>query len=326
MLKKDDSIFVAGHKGMVGSSICRLLKKNKFEKIITINREELDLTNKTNVEHWFSINKPNIVVLAAAKVGGILFNNQFPTEFLLENLEIQNNIITNAWKNGTKRLLFLGSSCIYPKYSKQPIKEEELLSGYLEPTNESYALAKIIGIRLCNALRDQYNFDAITLMPTNLYGTGDNYHPENGHVLAALIRKFCMAKFEKKKEVTCWGSGNVLREFLHVDDLAKACIHALNYWFPSELDAPSLSDGRKLSYLNVGSGEDLSIKELAKMIAKKVNYDGIIKWDVSKPDGTPRKNLDISRIQKIGWHPQICLEDGLERSIREFEKLENILI
>ena len=221
-------------------------------------------------------------------------------------------------------MLFLGSSCIYPKYSNQPIKEEELLAGYLEPTNESYALAKIIGIRLCNALRDQYDFDAITLMPTNLYGTGDNYHPENGHVLAGLIRKFCLAKFENKKEVTCWGSGNVLREFLHVDDLADACLHALENWFPNELNSPLLSDGRKLSYLNVGTGKDLSIKQLAKTIAKKVNYEGVIKWDTTKPDGTPRKNLDISRIKNIGWSPKISLDEGLEKSIEEFKKLKNI--
>ena len=322
MFNRETSIFVAGHKGMVGSSILRLLKKKNFENIFTVSRSELDLTNKIQVENWFSKKKPEIVILAAAKVGGISLNSRYPTQFLIENIEIQNNIIINSWKNKTKRLLFLGSSCIYPKYANQPIKEEELLSGYLEPTNESYALAKIVGIRLCNALRDQYNFDAISLMPTNLYGPGDNYHPEDGHVLAALIRKFCEAKDNDKKQVTCWGTGNVYREFLHVDDLSEACLYVLENWYPNNSDLTSLKDGKKLTHLNVGTGIDLTIKDLSEMIAKIVNYEGFINWDKTKPDGTPRKNLDISRIKKIGWFPKISLEDGLIQSIKEFRSMK----
>jgi len=324
MFNKESSIFVAGHKGMVGSSLVRLFKKNNFKNILTVSRNEIDLTNKLQVKDWFSKNKPNIVILAAAKVGGISLNSRYPTEFLIDNIEIQNNIIINSWKNKTKRLLFLGSSCIYPKYANQPIKEEELLSGYLEPTNESYALAKIVGIRLCNSLREQYNFDAISLMPTNLYGPGDNYHIENGHVLAALIRKFCEAKFHNRKEVICWGTGNVFREFLHVDDLSDACLHVLKNWDPNSEDAPSSSHGGKLTHMNVGTGKDLTIKELAEMIAKIVDYDGLIKWDETKPDGTPRKNLDIKRIKSIGWSPKITLEEGLIQSIQEFKRSENL--
>ena len=322
MLSKDHSVFIAGHLGMVGSSIHRLLKKQNFRNILTISRKELDLRRKKEVSQWFTTHKPKIVILAAAKVGGISANSNYPTEFLLENLEIQNNIIINAWKNSTKRLLFLGSSCIYPKYANQPIKEEELLSGYLETTNESYALAKIVGIKLCNSLREQYNFDAISLMPTNLYGPGDNYHPEDSHVLAALIRRFCLAKLENKEVVTCWGSGNVYREFLHVDDLARACLHVLQNWHPNKNNAPKSSNGIPLSHLNVGTGKDLSIKELALKIAKLVDYHGEINWDSSKPDGTPRKKLDITRIQKIGWEPKISLDQGLKRTIKEFKKLQ----
>ena len=324
MFSRESSIFVAGHKGMVGSSILRLLKKKNFNNILTVSRSELDLKNKIEVEKWFSKNKPEIVILAAAKVGGISVNSRYPTQFLIENIEIQNNVIINAWKNKTKRLLFLGSSCIYPKYANQPIREEELLSGYLEPTNESYALAKIVGITLCNALRDQYDFDAISLMPTNLYGPGDNYHPEDSHVLAALIRKFCEAKDKNQKQVSCWGSGNVYREFLHVDDLSEACLHVLENWYPKNSDFISLNDGKKLTHLNVGTGFDLTIKDLSEMIAKIVNYEGIINWDKTKPDGTPRKNLDISRIKKIGWYPKIPLKEGLIQSIREFRTIKGL--
>ncbi len=324
MINKETSIFVAGHKGMVGSSILRLLKKKNFKNILTVSRSELDLINKIEVENWFSKKQPDIVILAAAKVGGILSNSRYPTQFLLENIEIQNNIIINSWKNKTKRLLFLGSSCIYPKYANQPIKEEELLSGYLEPTNESYALAKIVGMRLCNSLREQYDFDAISLMPTNLYGPGDNYHPEDSHVLAALIRKFCEAKDNNEKQVTCWGSGNVFREFLHVDDLSEACLHVLENWHPKNSDLTSLIDGKKLTHLNVGTGIDLTIKDLSEIIAKIVKYEGEIIWDKTKPDGTPRKNLDISRIKKMGWIPKIPLEKGLIQSIKEFRSNKSL--
>ena len=321
MIDKEDLIYVAGHKGMVGSSLLRVFKQKGFKNFITATRNDLDLTDESKVEKWFLQNKPKVVILAAAKVGGIYENFRFPTEFLIENVKIQNNIIINAWKNNSKRLLFLGSSCIYPKYAKQPIVEEELLSGYLEPTNESYALAKIMGIKLCNSLRNQYNFDSITLMPTNLYGTGDNYDLKSSHVLPALIRKFYEAKINKKKEVVCWGTGNVFREFLHVDDLANACYFALTKWDPESENSPKSINGELINYLNVGTGKDLSIKDLAKTISSLVGFEGSIVWDHSKPDGTPRKKLDISRIKRLGWEPEIDLKKGILRTIDEFKKL-----
>ena len=255
-------------------------------------------------------------------MGGILANSSHPADFLLENIKIQSNIIESSYLFGVKRLIFLGSSCIYPKFALQPIKEESLLDGELESTNEWYAIAKIAGIKLCEALRIQKKFDAISLMPTNLYGPGDNYHPRNSHVMAALISKFSQAKIESKPFVECWGSGSPLREFLHVDDLARACLHVLQNWHPNKNNAPKSSNGIPLSHLNVGTGKDLSIKELALKIAKFVDYDGKVKWDSSKPDGTPRKKLDITRIQNIGWEPKISLDQGLKRTIKEFKKLQ----
>ena len=324
MIDKRDLIYIAGHKGMVGSALLRIFKQKGFNNFITTNRNDLDLTDELKVKNWFSKYKPKVVILAAAKVGGIYENSRFPTEFLIQNVKIQNNIIMNSWKNKAKRLLFLGSSCIYPKYAKQPIREEELLSGYLEPTNESYAIAKIMGIKLCSSLRNQYNFDSITLMPTNLYGTGDNYDLKSSHVLPALIRKFYEAKIHNKDAVSCWGTGNVYREFLHVDDLATACYFVLTKWDPKNKNSPKNSDGKLIDYLNVGTGKDLSIKDLAQTISTLVGFEGSIIWDHSKPDGTPRKKLDISRIKSLGWEPKIDLKQGLLRTIDEFKNLSLI--
>ena len=324
-IEKNEKIFIAGAKGMVGSSIVRSLSKNtsyktnKFLNLLTPSRFELDFLDSISVKKWFKKEKPNIVILAAAKVGGINANSKYPTEFLLENLKIQTNIIEASLNEGVRRLLFLGSSCIYPKYATQPIKEEELLNGYLEKTNESYAIAKITGIKLCEALRKQYNFDAISLMPTNLYGPNDNYHPLNSHVVPGLIRKFSIAKRENLSSVTCWGSGLVCRELMHVDDLAEAAIFCLENWFPSEIDAPKDNSGNPLNYLNVGTGKDISIRELAKKIADIIEFDGEIVWDKNMPDGTPRKVLDISRLKNLGWESKIDLTSGLENTINALD-------
>ena len=317
MISFEDSFFVAGHNGMVGSAVVRALKKNGYENLLLENRNSLDLSRNKDVEIWFKNNKPNVVIIAAAKVGGIYANNSYPTQFLLENLKIQNNIIENAWKSGSKRLLFLGSSCIYPKNCPQPIKEEYLMSGYLEETNEAYAIAKIAGIKLCQALRKQYQFDAISLMPTNLYGPGDNYNISNSHVLPAFIRKFYLAVSQGKKEVTCWGTGNPLREFLHVDDLGEACVHVLKKFNPNSEDSINFNN-ENLNFLNVGTGKDLKIKDLAEMVAKATGFEGEIKWDLSKPDGTPKKQLDITNIKKIGWEPKINLKEGIEMTLKLF--------
>ncbi len=324
-IDENERIFIAGSNGMVGSSIKRALLKNPFNKankilnLLTPSRLELNLLDSNAVKNWFKKEKPNIVILAAAKVGGIHVNSKYPTEFLLENIKIQSNIIEAALREGVRRLLFLGSSCIYPKYAAQPIKEEELLNGYLEKTNESYAIAKITGIKLCEALRKQYNFDAISLMPTNLYGPNDNYHPLNSHVVPGLIRKFSIAKRDNLSSVTCWGSGLVCRELMHVDDLAGAVIFCLENWFPSEIDAPKDNSGNPLNYLNVGTGKDISIRELAKKIAEIVKFDGEIFWDKNMPDGTPRKVLDISRLKKLGWEAKIDLISGLENTINSLD-------
>lgn len=320
LISKTDKIYIAGHNGMAGSAIHRSLLRKGYRNILTENKSLLNLENENQVKEWFEEKKPNIVILCAAKVGGIVANLNNPTEFLISNLRIQNNVIEWAWKNNVKRLLFLGSSCIYPKFAKQPIEEEELLNGRLEKTNESYALAKIAGLKLCNSLRTQYGFDAISLMPTNLYGTGDNYNEPNSHVLAALIRKFIKAKFEKEKKVVCWGTGMVYREFLHVDDLGDACCFALEKWDPDSDEAPKTKSGFNLDYLNVGTGDDLTIKDLSNLIKRLVEFDGEIEWDTSKPDGTPKKQLNISRIKAIGWTPKIDLENGLKMTISEYKK------
>ncbi len=323
LIKKTDRIFIAGHLGMVGSAIYNLMQEKKYENILTASRKDLDLRIFSEVEKWFKLKKPDVVVIAAAKVGGILANSKYPTEFLLDNLKIQTNIIEISFKFKVKKLLFLGSSCIYPKFAEQPIKEESLLEGFLEPTNEYYALAKITGIKLCNALRKQYGFNSISLMPTNLYGPGDNYSLDNSHVIPALIKKIHIAKV-KNESVKCLGSGKPLREFLHVNDLATACLFSLE-----NLDFNSFEDfydskGELLSYLNVGSGEEVSIKELAEKIALIVGFKGKILWDKEKPDGTPRKLLDISRIKKLGWESKIDLESGLITTYDDFKKNINL--
>ena len=306
---------------MVGSSIKRAILKKMDPReenaiLITPSRKELNLLESNLVKNWFIKEKPTIVILAAAKVGGILANSKYPANFLIDNIKIQTNIIESSLSCGVKRLLFFGSSCIYPKHASQPIKEEELLSDYLEKTNECYAIAKIAGIKLIEALRNQFKFDAISLMPTNLYGPNDNYHPTNSHVVASLIRKFLIAKRDRLPSVTCWGSGSVYREFMHVDDLAEAAIFCLENWFPFKETAPKDIFGNALSYLNVGTGKDITIKELAKKIALIANYEGEILWNNSMPDGTPRKVLNVSRLMNLGWDPKINLDYGLAETIK----------
>ncbi len=312
-IDKKDKIFIAGHNGMVGNSIKETFLRNGYNNLLFEDRKKLDLTNLIKVKEFFEIHRPDVVVLAAAKVGGIVANSKYPTEFILENLKIQTNIIEIAWKYSVKRFLFLGSSCIYPKFSKQPIKEEYLLEGNLEPTNEYYAIAKIAGIKLCQALRKEYNFDAICLMPTNLYGPGDNYDYQNSHVLPAFIRKFYEAKIKELDVVTCWGDGSPLREFLHAEDLGEACLFVLENYFP--IVNKHNSD---LIHLNVGTGKDITIKELAQIVASLVGFKGKIIWDISKPNGTHQKKLDISAIKKLGWEPKIGLKQGIERTIKEY--------
>ena len=307
---------------MVGSAIKRAFITEGYSKsnLLTPSRADLDLLNLYSVEDWFKKNSPDIVVIAAAKVGGIQANNLYPSDFLIQNLKIQNNLIETSHKFNVKRLLFLGSSCIYPKFSKQPIKEEFLLDGKLEPTNEWYAIAKIAGIKLCEALRKQYGFDAISLMPTNLYGPGDNYHLENSHVLPALIRKFHIAKTKNEKMVKCWGSGSPEREFLHVNDLANACLFTLKNWDPDKASAPKDEKGNPLLHLNVGTGKDISIKKLAENIANFSGFKGEIIWDNDKPDGTPKKLLSVEKINKLGWFPKISLEEGIKSTIKTFQE------
>ena len=328
MIKKislDEKFFVAGANGMVGSAICRKLIEKGYGdeklggRLLTPSRKELNLLNLENVKNWFESNKPTVVILAAAKVGGILANSIYPYDFLIENLTIQQNVIETAWLNGVKRFLFLGSSCIYPKFSKQPIQEEELLTGELEKTNECYAIAKISGIKLCESLRVQHNFDAISLMPTNLYGPKDNYDSQNSHVMAALIKKFCEAQNTNSPQITCWGTGKPEREFMHVDDLAEACLFCLENWNPDDKNSPRNCKGDPLFYLNVGTGTDISIADLVKQIAKETGFKGEIVWDHSKPDGTPKKLLNIEKIQTLGWNPMIKLEEGIKKTINEFK-------
>ncbi|MDG2343152.1 MAG: GDP-L-fucose synthase [Flavobacteriales bacterium] len=301
----EDKIYVAGHKGMVGSAICRRLALLGFHNVITKTSSELDLRNQNKTDIFFKNEKPKYVFLAAGKVGGIEANNNYRAEFIYDNLMIQNNIIHSSHLNRVKKLLFLGSSCIYPKHANQPIKESELLTGVLEPTNEPYAIAKIAGIKMCEAYKDQYGNNFISVMPTNLYGPNDNYDSSNSHVLPALIRKFHEAKTENLSEVEIWGSGNPRREFLHVEDLATACIHIMKVYDKKET-------------VNVGTGIDITIKELAIMIKHVSGYKGEIVFNTEKPDGTPRKWLDISKISKLGWSPKISLKDGLEKTYADF--------
>ena len=321
---KNDKIFIAGSSGMAGSAIKKTLLKNQYGKkqfggiLLTPNRKELNLLDYNSVKNWFEYNQPDVVIVAAAEVGGIIANSSRAADFILNNLKMQTNIIENAWKNKTRRLLFLGSSCIYPRSSPQPIKEDYLLSGYLEPTNQWYAIAKIAGIKLCQALRLQYDFDAISLMPTNLYGPGDNYSLNESHVMASFIRKFYEASKNNYPNVTCWGTGTPLREFMHVKDLGNAVLYALENWDPKSSCAPKDSNGDRLSILNVGTGVDISIKDLAKKIAKATNFKGEILWDLSKPDGTPKKQLDIVNIKELGWSPTIDLDTGIKATLKSF--------
>ena len=321
LISFEDNIYVAGSTGMVGQSICKALKKEGYGnsklggKLLVTNRSNLDLSDHKLVREWFNVNKPEVVILAAAKVGGIHANAESPATFLLENLKIQTNVIEEAWRNKAKRLLFLGSSCIYPKFARQPIKEESLLTGGLETSNEWYAIAKIAGLKLCASLRLQYGFDTISLMPTNLYGPGDNYHPINSHVMAALLRKFYEAKQRNISDVVCWGNGSPMREFMHVDDLAQAAIFALQNWDPDSGKAPKTDDCKPLFHLNVGTGKDISIKDLAEKIANILDFKGKIIWDTSKPNGTPKKLLDISRLSKLGWDSKVNLNDGIKKTL-----------
>ena len=320
LITTSDRFAIFGARGMAGSAISRALERAGYQQQLKPSRAELDLVDPVAVQQWFSAHQPNVVVLAAAKVGGIHANNTYPADFLLENLKIQTNVIETAWRSGVHRLLFLGSSCIYPKFAEQPIKEEALLTGDLEPTNEWYAIAKIAGIKLCEALRRQHEFDAICLMPTNLYGTGDNYHPVNSHVLPAFLRRFHAAKLRGDASVTCWGSGTPLREFLHADDLGEACVFALEKWSSIKAGAPCDSSGEPLTFLNVGTGHDLSIQQLACKIARVVDYQGQIYWDVTKPDGTPKKQLDVSRLSLMGWQASIALDEGLALAYEDFQE------
>ncbi len=304
-MQPTDKIFVAGHRGMVGSAIVRKLAAEGYTNIITKTSAELDLRNQQAVDDFFATEKPDYVFLAAAKVGGIMANNTYRAEFLYDNLLIESNIIHAAYKNDVKKLLFLGSSCIYPKLAPQPLKEEYLLTGLLETTNEPYAIAKITGIKLCEAYRDQYGCNFISAMPTNLYGPNDNYDLQSSHVLPALIRKFHEAKSNGHATVTLWGSGTPKREFLYVDDLANACYHLMLHY------------NEKL-FVNIGTGEDLSIAELATLIKDIVGYEGTITWDRSKPDGTPRKLMDVSRINSFGWKYTVGLEQGIKLAYDSF--------
>lgn len=298
LMDKKAKLFVAGHRGLVGSAIVRKLIEFGFENLVLRTHQELDLTRQADVDNFFSVERPKYVIVAAAKVGGIHANNTYPADFIAINLQIQTNVIDASYKNGVKKLLFLGSSCIYPKFAPQPITEEALLTGPLEPTNEWYAIAKIAGIKMCQAYRLQYKWDAISGMPTNLYGPNDNFHPENSHVLPALIRRFHEAKVTGAKEVVVWGTGSPLREFLHVDDLADAVMFLMDKYndFP---------------HVNVGSGNEVTIKNLAELVKEVVGFEGELKWDPTKPDGTPRKLMDSSKLANMGWKPKISLRDGL---------------
>ena len=304
-MEKEAKIYIAGHRGMVGSAIYRKLSAEGFENMVVRTSSELDLRNQEAVCAFFEDEKPDYVFLAAAKVGGIMANNIYRAEFLMDNLQIQNNVIDSAYRNGTKKLLFLGSSCIYPKMAPQPLKEEYLLTGPLEPTNEPYAIAKIAGIKLCESYRSQYGANFISAMPTNLYGPNDNYDLNNSHVLPAMIRKFHEAKEAGRPEMELWGTGSPLREFLHVDDLADAC-----FFLMREYDEPE--------HVNVGVGEDLSIRELAGLIMKVVGYEGNVKWNTEKPDGTPRKLMDVSKLHDLGWKHSIVLEEGIKSTYADF--------
>ncbi|MBW8683663.1 GDP-L-fucose synthase [Chitinophaga rhizophila] len=304
-MQLNDKIYIAGHRGMVGGAISRRLQTLGYTNLVTRSSAELDLRSQAAVNEFFATEKPEYVFLAAAKVGGIHANNTYRAEFLYDNLIMEANIIHAAWQNGVKKLMFLGSSCIYPKLAPQPLREDSLLTGPLEPTNEPYAIAKIAGIKLCEAYRDQYGANFISVMPTNLYGIGDNYHPENSHVLPALIRRFHEAKESGASNVTVWGSGTPKREFLFADDLAAACVYLMLHYDEKEL-------------VNIGTGEDLTIRELAETVKEVVGFTGELVFDSSKPDGTPRKLMDVSKLHKLGWKHSVELKEGLEQAYADF--------
>lgn len=307
-MNRTDKIYVAGHAGLVGSAICHTLLQKGYDNIIVRTHSQLDLCRQEAVERFFRREKPDIVILAAAKVGGIYANSVYPADFIRNNLLIQTNVIDSSWRNGAKKLLFLGSSCIYPRNCPQPIKEEYLLSGNLEPTNDAYALAKIAGIKMCQAYRHQYGFDAISVMPTNLYGPDDNYHSENSHVVPALIRRFSEAVNSGADHVKIWGTGSPRREFLHSHDMADACVFLLENYSG---DSP----------INIGCGKDIAIIDLAHLIASLCGFVGQVSTNPEKPDGTPRKLLDVSRLFDMGWRPRIALRDGLRSTIRTYSEL-----
>lgn len=310
-MEKNSKIYIAGHRGMVGSAIIRRLQKDGFTNIVTRTSKELNLINQQAVADFFATEKPDFVFLAAAKVGGIVANNTYRAEFIYDNIMIQSNIIHSSYLNNVKKLLFLGSSCIYPKMAPQPLKEDYLLTGILESTNEPYAIAKIAGIKMCDAYRSQYGCNFIAVMPTNLYGPNDNYDLNNSHVLPALIRKFHTAKTQKLSSVEIWGTGTPMREFLHVDDLADACFSLMQNY-----NEPGL--------INIGVGEDISIKDLALLVKKIVNYEGELKFDTTKPDGTPRKLMDVSKLHSFGWKHKINLEDGISSVYKEVKDVFNL--
>ncbi len=313
-MQEQPRVFVAGHRGMVGSGIVRALKSRGYESILTAPHSELDLQDQRQVQNYFAKEKPDQVYIAAARVGGIYANNTFPAQFIYENLMIQCNIVDAAWREGVEKLLFLGSSCIYPREASQPITEDSLLTGKLEPTNEPYAVAKIAGIKLCESYNRQYGCDFRSVMPTNLYGPGDNYDPEYSHVIPALLRRFHEAKVEDKDEVVIWGTGKARREFLHVDDMVDASV------FTMELDCEKYKDHtlEMQSHINVGTGTDTTIADLANLLKSTVGYEGEIKFDTSKPDGPPRKLLDVSRLSSLGWQSRINLEEGLKLAYQDY--------
>jgi GDP-L-fucose synthase len=320
-LTPDSSIYIAGHRGMVGSAIKRQLEQKGFSNILCKTHNELDLCNQAQVNAFFSENQIDYVVLAAAKVGGIHANNTYPAEFIYQNLMMEANIIHGAWQAGINRLLFLGSSCIYPKMALQPMSEDELLTGTLEPTNEPYAIAKIAGIKLCESYNRQYGTHFRSVMPTNLYGPNDNFHPENSHVIPALMRRIHEAKVDDLDEVVIWGTGNARREFLHVDDMASACLHVMEL---TDLTYETHTEPM-LSHINVGTGIDISIRELAETIQNEIGFEGRLVFDTSKPDGTPRKLLDVSRLDQLGWSAGINIEDGLRNTYNWYiDNLDNI--
>jgi GDP-L-fucose synthase len=313
-MSKNDRIFVAGHRGMVGSAIVRKLQEHGYMNIVSRARDELDLVQQADVRTFFANERIDQVYMAAAKVGGILANNNYPAEFIYQNLMVEANVIHEAWHAGVKKLLFLGSSCIYPRLAPQPMAENMLLTGVLEPTNEPYAIAKIAGVKICESYNRQYGTDYRSVMPTNLYGPGDNYHSENSHVIPGLLRRFHEAKQKAAPEVLIWGTGAPMREFLYVDDMAEACLHIM------ELNSETYARNTQpmLSHINIGTGEDLSIRDLAKTIGEVVGYQGRIAFDTTKPDGTPRKLMDVGRMKSLGWRPQVDLRDGLALAYADF--------